>query len=189
MKIPKILPDMKKEKQILLVSFSTILPKCNSYHKTLRVLAYCWRFINNSRICKTQKENRITGHLKKSEIDSSLMKCIKIVQNETFQGEIESLKRGEAKINKQSSIRSLHPFLNDDGILLVGGRLHNTSLNESSKHPILLPSNHTFTEMILQEEHLRLLHAPPKLLLSSIRKRFWPVRGPVKAKKIVNNCI
>lgn len=85
-------------------------------------------------------------------------------------------------------IASLNPFLDESGIIRVGGRLGNSEFEKDKKHLILLPGNHIFTESLFFEKHKQLLHVGPQALLASIRERFWPLRGRILARKIVKSC-
>ena len=147
----------------------TVMNKFNSLYKTLRVLAYCLRFAKNARMPKKYRHLRKVGHLDTLEIESSLMSCVKAVQNNYFAEEIQALKSNQ--FPKHSSISSLHPFIDKNNILRVGGRLHNSALQDYSKHPMLLPAKHTLVNLIFLEEHLRMGHAPPQLLLSTVRQK------------------
>lgn len=70
--------------------------------------------------------------------------------------------------NKQ--LLKLHPFLDDNGILRVGGRLtYADLLTFNQKHPILLPSKNRIVQLLLKREHIRLCHAGPPNTLFSVR--------------------
>ncbi|KAG7295504.1 hypothetical protein JYU34_021711 [Plutella xylostella] len=77
----------------------------------------------------------------------------------------------------------------ENGIIRVGGRLEQSSYNYDKKHPILLHHSHTLTILIMRGEHIRLMHAGPQLLLSSVRERYWPTHGKIVANKVVRECI
>ncbi|XP_033212150.1 uncharacterized protein LOC117169753 [Belonocnema kinseyi] len=147
-------------------------------------IAYCKRFTKN---CKL-KESRITGPLNTKELRESLLDLAKLVQQVSFQTEINALKNGETIVRKKG-LKSLAPFLDENEMLRVGGRLSNSNFKEDKKYPILIHSHHTFTKLLFQHEHVKLFHAPPQLLLSSIRETFWPIGGRNLARKTVHDCI
>ncbi|GFS99327.1 DUF5641 domain-containing protein [Trichonephila clavipes] len=64
---------------------------------------------------------------------------MKQVQLSSFYKEIRAMQNGDDICNK-SKILNLSPFLDDKGIIRVGGRLKHSRLPYSSKHPILLPA-------------------------------------------------
>ncbi|XP_049865132.1 uncharacterized protein LOC126366187 [Pectinophora gossypiella] len=151
--------------------------------KLKRIFAYIIRFINN---CKNNS-NKTKGQLTQRELDQSLTYLLKLAQNECFSHEITLINR-KHKLTS-SSLLQLSPFLDDRGVLRVGGRLDNTNFNFEKKHPILLDAKHHFTKLLMRAEHLRLLHAGPQLLLSSFRDQFWPLGGRTLARKIVRQCV
>ncbi|GFX37155.1 DUF5641 domain-containing protein [Trichonephila clavipes] len=64
---------------------------------------------------------------------------MKQVQLSSFYKEIRAMQNGDDICNK-SNILNLSPFLDDKGIIRVGGRLKHSRLPYLSKHPILLPA-------------------------------------------------
>ncbi|KAL0883544.1 hypothetical protein ABMA27_015698 [Loxostege sticticalis] len=157
--------------------------KYSNFTRLHRSTAYVLRFIHNLR----HKNSKLTGPLSATELETALTLLIKQHQIECFPTEIKIL------INKQtlpskSRILSLSPFINEDGILCVGGRLQNSNEPFKKKHPCLLDTNHNFTKLLFAYHHLKLLHCGPQLLLSNLRNSFWPLRGRILARSTVNNC-
>lgn len=56
------------------------------------------------------------------------------------------------------------------------------------KHQILLP-RHKLTDLIVTNEHIKLLHCGHAQLLNSIRERYWPVHGRNLVKAISHKCV
>jgi len=133
-----------------------------------RVAAYCLRFYHNAKIPSLRR----TGYLTSTELRDALHACIKIAQQEIYAPEINDLCK-KVQVSPKSQLQSLHPFLDKEGYLRVGGRLYHSHLPYDSKHQLTLPSVHHFTEMIIMNEHLRLLHAGPQLLSASLRQQYW----------------
>ncbi|GBM25040.1 hypothetical protein AVEN_96632-1 [Araneus ventricosus] len=52
----------------------------------------------------------------------------------------------------------MNPFLDDNGILRVGGRIENSSVNFDQKHPIVLPDKSNFTKIVILYFHLKNMH-------------------------------
>lgn len=77
----------------------------------------------------------------------------------------------------------------EDEVIKVGGRLDLSIYPSHKTHPSVLPHNHNLTKLIIHSEHLRLMHAGPQLLLSSLRERYWPIKGKSLVKKIVQKCV
>ena len=66
-----------------------------------------------------------------------------------------------------------------EGLLKVGGRLDNASVNDKAKHPVILPSRHPVTDMITRQHHAEVGHMGQESVLSSIRKEYWVVSDQV----------
>ncbi|XP_011694052.1 PREDICTED: uncharacterized protein LOC105453628 [Wasmannia auropunctata] len=70
-----------------------------------------------------------------------------------------------------------------------GGRLQYVSLPYSAKHQMVIPSRHSFTKLLIEHEHTRLLHAGSQTTLASLRQRFWPLNGRNTVRHIIRKCI
>ncbi|GFW85018.1 integrase catalytic domain-containing protein [Trichonephila clavipes] len=98
--------------------------------------------------------------------------------------EIRSIKK-QISLPPKSPLRSLHPFIDEHGLVRVGGRLQNSQLRFNSKHPIILPSQHSISELLIKEQHIAHLHAGPTLLAHVLRQSHWIVGS----RKLINKCI
>jgi hypothetical protein len=110
--------------------------------------------------------------LSAQEIDATLICCVQLVQHISYKQEIRHLQEKQ-EVSPKSSLRSLHPFLDQQGILRVGGRIQQSSLPYQMIHQMILPVNHHFTKLVVTAEHLKLHHAGPQLLVANLRQRFW----------------
>ncbi|XP_018569139.1 uncharacterized protein LOC108909312 [Anoplophora glabripennis] len=178
------IPDKRKNENISLVTIldQHIFDRFSSLLKMQRVVAYCLRFYNN---CKSNS-SKVYGYLTTNELDVSLLTLVKVAQSHSFGLEIRNL-RGKKTVPNTSSILSLNPFIDDNGILLVGGRLVKSELPYNQKH--LLPYKHSLTDMIIRREHERLLHSGVQAVLASLRCKFWPINGRNAVRKVIHKCI
>jgi hypothetical protein len=157
----------------------------SNLNRLVRVVAYCLRFKTNS---QKPEQNRQYGPLMPTELKLSTNLLLRLSQKETFSQEIQLLSQGKI-IKSNSNVLSLSPFLDNDGLLRVGGRLTYAHYPYNKKHPVLLSGKHKLSKLIFQQEHIRLLHAGPQLLLSSVRERFWILGGRNLCKKTVHQCV
>lgn len=163
-----------------------ILTMYDSYTKLLRIAALMYRFSFN---CKpTNKHNRKLSSLTCEELSHANFNIIKVLQNLHFKSEIKKLSENSELLNT-SHIKNLAPFLDENNILRVGGRLKNTDYDFNVKHPILLPYNHHYTTLLFRHYHTQNLHAGPNLLVSLIRQNYWPIKAKHIAKKTVHTCV
>ncbi|UYV64960.1 hypothetical protein LAZ67_3002566 [Cordylochernes scorpioides] len=99
------------------------ITRFSSYSRMKRTLAWCLRFINNSRY----PSNKFSGTLTTKEIRSSELKITKVVQECYFSVEINALLSSKT-LPKTNKLLCLNPFIDQNGILRVGGRLKLSSL-------------------------------------------------------------
>lgn len=163
--------------------FSQILEKYSDVNKMTRILAYVLRFCHNSR----KNNDKIKSqYLSGQELQQALSLVIKHEQEHYFSEEINSLIKDK---NVKGSLQPLHPFIDEQGLLRVGGRLQNSALSYNQKHPIILPKGSKLTERLILNEHLKLFHAGPKLLLAQLNQKYWLVNGLRQVKKITHKCL
>ena len=70
-------------------------------------------------------------------------------------------------------MKQLQLFLDQEGFIPCGGRIHNAPLTELTRFPYLLPAKHQLTRMIVLDAHATQLHAGTSALVSHIRQRYW----------------
>jgi hypothetical protein len=161
-----------------------IFTKCSDFPKLKRVVAYVCRFINNAK----RVNNKITGPLTTEELNVANNVIVKSIQKRSFAEEYHQLSTGGG-IEKNSTIRNLSPFLDENGVIRVGGRIRNANLAYNQKHPVLIPKNHNVTEAIIRHFHVKNLHSGTQSTLASIRQQYWPIAGRNKIKQIIHKCI
>ncbi|UYV67038.1 hypothetical protein LAZ67_4003743 [Cordylochernes scorpioides] len=160
------------------------ITRFSSYNRMKRTLAWCLRFINNSRY----PSNKFSGTLTTKEIRSSELKITKVVQECYFSVEINALLSSKA-LPKTNKLLCLNPFIDQNGILRVGGRLKLSSLSEFQKHPIILPPKSHVTELIIRQCHQEHFHSSFNLTCSILRRTYWIINGRSFVKQILKNCV
>lgn len=173
------LPGLKKKKKIAAAATSTlpaittydedVINSHSSFTRLTRVVAWCRRFMHNC-LSKKNNESKHTGPLSNSELQSSILRLVKIVQHNSFSSDIQKLKNNKLC---STGLRRLKPFIDDDGMLRVGGRLTHSALDYTSKHPLVLPSSHHLTTLIVDYYHIKYLHVGPSTLMSLLRENYW----------------
>ena len=92
-----------------------------------------------------------------------IMSC----QNEHFPDEINTLLNDDVITNQM--LLSLDPFLDDNMVLRVGGRLKRSTINYYEKHPIILPKEGHLSHLIIKHYHEKAEHQGRGLTISTIR--------------------
>nr|XP_022902869.1 uncharacterized protein LOC111415413 [Onthophagus taurus] len=158
------------------------LEKYGIYEKIMRITAYVIRFIKLTK--KMYKSKRLSTQ----DLNEADTYWIKYIQEKDFPNELKALKRG-MPIQSSSSILMLKPFLDENGVMRLLGRLDEAPLSYDEKHPIILPKRSMLTEKIIRKCHERVNHYGVNATLAELRKRFWVPQGRQKVKAILNQCL
>ena len=163
--------------------------KFSSYTKLLRVTAWVLRFIHVCRGCiKRDQTHNKDVHLSSGEMSSAEQHLLKCVQAEAYGETISQLCR-QKPLSKGNKLTQYLPFMGEDHLLKVGGRMRNSQLPYVSRHPVILPGDHTLTKMLIRSEHLRLLHAGATLVMSSLSRRFLIISGRRVVRSTIRQCV
>ncbi len=151
--------------------------------RLLRTTAWVLRFANarkNVTVCKRET-------LQVHEIENARNVWIREIQNEAYGDEFANLQR--EKTPRLPLVRQLRLFTLDDNIIRCGGRIHNAPVEHSAKFPILLPANHHFTLLVINDAHKRLQHAGLNQTLTHIRQKYWIPTARQYIKKTLRRCV
>ncbi|CAL8119444.1 unnamed protein product [Orchesella dallaii] len=150
--------------------------------KLTRVVAYMFRFLSN---CKNKLRN--VDPLSPHELDRATTAIIYNVQIISFCKDYNSLLRLN-KLSATSKLNSLNPFLDGNGIIRVGGRVEKSDLPSNQKHPIIIPHNHHFTSLLINQIHLTLSHGGNKLVWCYLRTKYWLINARNTIRFILRKC-
>lgn len=154
----------------------SLLKLSNNYDKILRIFCYILRFIQNLK----RRKDRATGPLTLEELTQGEKVIIKTAQLPLY---------GNGKNTVIGNLYSLNPFIDENGILRVGGRLEKASLPFDHKFPIILPKKCKLSQIVFYTYHLKFMHVGPQALLNAVRTKFWPLGGRNLARKTVHLCV
>lgn len=164
----------------------SIIFKYSSYQLLVRVNAWIWRFKVNC-LARRAQTPKLKGPLLVSELNDSLLRIVRFVQQESFSKEFALISSNEPLPNK-SKLRGLAPFIEND-LLRVRGRLQRSTLSYQQKHPIILPKSHYFTKSVIEDSHIRTLHGGATIVLSHTRQQFWIIDGRRTVQLQLRKCV
>ena len=159
------------------------LSKHTNLSKLIRCTAYILRFVNYI----TKKNPPQFGPLTTRENEEAERKWIQNCQALTYDEEIVNLQSKNA--SRLPLVRQLRLFIDENGHLRCGGRIHNAPVNESTKFPYLLPSKHPFTDLVIQDAHYNQLHAGVNATVTAIRQKFWIPAVRQSVKRVLRCCV
>ena len=159
-----------------------------TYHKLLCINACCFRFLSNLK-CKLQNQPlHLDPYLNTSDLPTSEHHLFSRAQARSFPHELSRIRENKS-IKTSSTLSSLSPFLGDGGLLRVGGRLSNSNLSHSQKHPPILSGKDHLTSLVFVTMHVALGHCGPSLLLSATGNRMYVVGARRLARTTCKSCI
>ncbi|XP_049287565.1 uncharacterized protein LOC125766030 [Anopheles funestus] len=172
-------------------SFSDrLFERCSTYISLRKGVGYWLRYLNILRA--RRKGVKPPGHTSSGLSTEELVETDKflyrLAQKDQFSEEFKAMLAKKC-VPRTSPLRFLNPFIDDQGLMRVNGRLANSQLDSDMKQPILIPKNHRLTSLLVQHYHLRLLHAGPQLMISTIRQSLWIIGVRSVARSVYHKCM
>ena len=186
--LPNIHPEIKPEAPTAMAVIATkepideLINHYSSWHRLKRSVAWLKRFLK-----VLQKKAQPSDHLEADEVACAEQCIIKHVQLSAFSADIKRLISGTT-LPRHSPLYNLDPYINDDGLLVVGGRLRHSGLQLSAKHPCILPYRHPVSSLVARSVHER-CHLGREWVVSLIRKSYWIIKVRSLVYKTCNDCI
>ena len=123
------------------------------------------------------------------ELVQSKKVIIRSVQQETYAKEMECI-RTQKDIPKDSSLRMLDPFIDEDGLLRVGGRIHESQLGYEEKRPLVIPGRHHVASLLVQHHHVESQHQGRHFTEGALRSAgYWIVGAKRCVSSFIFKCI
>ncbi|XP_050064280.1 uncharacterized protein LOC126553152 [Aphis gossypii] len=182
------LPELRPvQLSLTIVKFKNgLLDRYSKWERLVRATAWILKFIQFLRLKRCKQG--FVKYLTVSDFSNAESWLIRCAQKDEFAIENKALTEGK-NVPRNSKLKGLSPFISTDNLIVVGGRLHNSTLSNEQKHPIILPFGHKVTRLIFIYYHEILLHGGPQLLLAEIRLRFWPIKGRIAARSTALRCV
>ncbi|CAH8464629.1 unnamed protein product [Schistosoma bovis] len=130
-----------------------ILSYYSEWLKLFRAVSWFRRFIEFLMVLRLPScEGSVhLGCLKVKELEIAKRKILLMVQREVY-GELLSEFKNSSEVVSHDDLKGLSLMMLD-GLLCVGGRLRYSDFPNAFKHPVILPSRHLVTEMIVRHCH------------------------------------
>ena len=187
--------DQLDDKQLFL--FGLREPFYSSLRKLLRVSVYVLRFIKlkvwrkidgerfKHKLMAVVLDSLSEGFISRTEIKMASILWIYSVQQSYFNDVFIALKNNKKHcLQKQLGLKT-----DQFGILRCYGRYSNADVSEEMKHPKLLPRKCFFTQLVILEIHVHLIHAGVLHTLSQLREEFWIPQGRAEVRHVLYQCV
>ncbi|XP_063446815.1 uncharacterized protein LOC134726347 [Mytilus trossulus] len=188
-------PDLYKEvRPIVTVTKTTIedshsigserFQNFSSWKSLVNGIAVLQRFIQSRFKKVTLQDIDVVKSLNESEIF-----IIKTIQSEAYSSEIDCIVNGQ-NLRKNSSIISLDPFLDSEGILRVGGRLNKSNLPYQERNPLILPGKCHVSKLLVQHFHAQVKHQGRHFTEGAIRAEgYWITGSKRLVSSVIHHCV
>ena len=162
----------------------------NTYSKLSHVTAYVLRFLSNLKAATQGRQLDKAPVLSPAEIKAAESILFKNIQARAYGEELKRLSaETPSPLQKNSDLRLVHPFVSQEGLLLVGGRLGRSSLPSLQRNPIILSSRDRITRLLFEHVHISMSHCGPTLLLSQVGLQVYVPGAKRLAREVCQGCI
>lgn len=155
----------------------------SSWTRLVKAIAFLKRFIRSF----LERKKMVGSDV--NVLEDAEVKIIKTVQSEVFGEEIECL-QSNTRISKQSRIFKLNPFLDERGLLRVGGRIVNSEVSFQEKKPVIIPGRHHIATLIIAHYHEKIKHQGRHFTEGAVRGAgFWIIGAKRQISTIIFKCV
>jgi hypothetical protein len=187
-RVPSIEPDQLPEAKVesptvLLVETTTEwYSRFSSYMHMIRVVAYVRRFIL---LCR-RRQQVFECYLTRGELDSASLAIVRFSQLTFF-----SKLCHELSCSRPISVRSvarLRPYIDDSGVIRVGGRLSNAQLSHEQRHPVLLAKSSHLSLLLIRHWHDLTGHSGPRVITALLGRQYWIMSVGTLIRTVISHC-
>ncbi|MGH0125412.1 UNVERIFIED_CONTAM: hypothetical protein FKN15_068962 [Acipenser sinensis] len=114
---------------------------------------------------------------------------IRTVQQETYARELECIRNGK-EIPKDSSLRKLDSFIDENGLMRVGGRITEAKLGRDEKNPLIIPGHHHIASLLVRHYHEQTKHQGRLFTEGATRTAgLWIVGVKRRVSSVIYKCV
>ncbi|CAI6373892.1 unnamed protein product [Macrosiphum euphorbiae] len=160
-----------------------LLYQSDNFPKILRLTAY-WLRVRN--YLSNKRTSMLTTLPTAEEIEQAVKAQVRWTQQVAFYDEFCSLEAGKSCSVR---LRKLAPFLDDDKLLRVGGRLKHAQIPYKEKYPLLLPKTSRLTTLLIDYVHRENGHPGPQALQNILSQDYWILSARSIIRQRTHRCI
>ena len=84
----------------------------------------------------------------------------------------------------------MNPYIDGNGLLGVGGQLNQSTMDESVKHPLIIPKGSILARLIIKWCHEKVVHSGRGITMNQIKSSgFWIINCSATIKSFISRCI
>ena len=188
----------------------------SSWHQAVKVIALCLRLKSKFQRREVKKpEKPVTKS--STEVEKSVLKVtlpefqeaektiIRCLQYEHFHVELQILydlnvtdgetnrvqaRKRNQELRRTSSLYKLDPFVDQDSLIRVGGRIRRADVPVDVKHPVIIPRKGHLTELLIKHHHQKVNHMGRGMTHSELRQSgYWLINGSSGVARFISGCV
>ena len=160
----------------------------SSWSRLVRAVSVCLQFKQLLKDRKTKKASVEHSRSTVDDLSAAESEIIRQVQRDYFGDDLDKLSNGRP-VAKASNISRLNPVLDQKGILRVGGRLSNSSVDQNIRTPIILPRKSHITNLLLRHFHEKVQHQGRGMTINEIRDHgYWVIGCSSAVSEMITRC-
>lgn len=167
----------------------------SSWKSLVRAIAFLTHIIQSQRREVKTKVDSCSGWHQcekphtAEELSKAVTLIVKCVQRETYSKEFTCLVAGK-DISKDSSLRKLNPYVDEEGLLRIGGRLKHAVLDTNEKFPLIIPGRSHVATLVVRHYHDKVKHQGRVFTEGSVRTAgFWIIGAKKCISSILHKCV
>ena len=123
------------------------------------------------------------------ELSQARNVIIRTVQEDTYTDEYLKM-RGGKELPKGNPLRNLSPFIDENGLLRIGGRLTGAGVGFDERHPVIIPGKHHLGSLLARHFHEQTKHQGRIFTEGAIRTAgFWVIGGKRCVRRCIHHCV
>lgn len=174
--------ETKTEISCLVVQKETMFElatRFSSWTRLLRVTAYLRRVIP----LKRRRERALHA----DEIEEARRCWLRLAQTYEFGDVAQAI--DDIVLLRRYRLTKLNPFIDDSGLMRVGGRLKNANVPYDERHPVILPTKNPITDLIVVYTHERAFHSGPQNTIGQMHQRYWMLCERGRVRQLLAKCV
>lgn len=109
-------------------------------------------------------------------------------QFDEFKDEVVTLMQNAGQLDRRSSLLTFTPYMDEDGVLRVHGRIDAFDGPADIKRPVILPRNHNVTTLVLEHYHQKYHHINNETVVNEVKQKYAIPRLRQVLKRVKSEC-
>ena len=184
-----------------------LIERASSLYELQKKVAYLMAFVEYFRCCRVKNCAFEKPTMNAEYLNKALNIIVRYVQKKVYGDAVEVLRikspdaiddvikrldkseNDKWRVKEFRKLKKFRPCVDKFGLLRIEGRLEKSpELCFDSKHPLVLPSRHPLTRLVVLHHHRKDEHCGVQHTLLSTRKKFWIVNGNAAVKAYMRDC-